>query len=46
MPGGVIEMVIIGQELKANTTKITLMQSSRLFFVVVSLPFIIQYIFK
>lgn len=46
MPGGVIEMVIIGQELKANTSKITLMQSSRLFFVVVSLPFIIQYIFN
>ena len=44
MPGGVIEMVIIGQELKANTAKITLMQSSRLFFVVVSLPFIIQLI--
>lgn len=46
MPGGVIEMVIIGEELKANTAKITLMQSSRLFFVVVSLPFIIQYIFQ
>ena len=46
MPGGVIEMVIIGQELKANTVKITLMQSTRLFFVVVSLPFIIQYLFK
>ncbi|AXK47991.1 ammonia monooxygenase [Aliarcobacter trophiarum LMG 25534] len=46
MPGGVIEMVIIGEELKADTTKITLMQSSRLFFVVVSLPFIIQYIFQ
>ena len=46
MPGGVIEMVIIGQELKANTAKITLTQSSRLFFVVVSLPFIIQYIFQ
>lgn len=45
MPGGVIEMVIIGQELKANTAQITLMQSTRLFFVVVSLPFIIQYIF-
>lgn len=36
-------MVIIGEELKANISKITLMQSSRLFFVVVSLPFIIQY---
>ncbi|MGJ0377161.1 AbrB family transcriptional regulator, partial [Aliarcobacter cryaerophilus] len=46
MPGGVIEIVIIGQELKANTAQITLMQSSRLFFVVVSLPFIIQYIFQ
>ncbi|OCL88525.1 putative ammonia monooxygenase [Aliarcobacter thereius] len=46
MPGGVIEMVIIGEELKANTAKITLMQSSRLFFVVISLPFIIQYIFQ
>ncbi|MFV7789476.1 AbrB family transcriptional regulator [Aliarcobacter lanthieri] len=46
MPGGVIEMVIIGQELKADTSKITLMQSSRLFFIVVSLPFIIQYIFQ
>lgn len=46
MPGGVIEMVIIGEELKADTKKITLMQSSRLFFLVVSLPFIIQYIFE
>lgn len=46
MPGGVIEMVIIGQELKADTSKITLMQSSRLFFVIISLPFIIQYIFQ
>lgn len=45
-PGGVIEMVIIGEELKANISKITLMQSSRLFFVVVSLPLIIQYGFN
>ena len=37
MPGGVIEMVIIGEEIKANITKITLMQSSRLF-VVISIP--------
>ncbi|RXI36824.1 AbrB family transcriptional regulator [Arcobacter aquimarinus] len=43
MPGGVIEMVIIGEEIKANITKITLMQSSRLFFVVISIPLIIQY---
>lgn len=46
MPGGVIEMVIIAEQIKADITKITLVQSSRLFFVVVSLPFIIQYIFN
>ena len=46
MPGGVIEMVIIAEEIKANISKITLVQSSRLFFIVVSLPFIIQYIFN
>lgn len=45
MPGGVIEMVIIGEEIKANISKITLVQSSRLFFIVITLPFIIQYIF-
>lgn len=46
MPGGVIEMVIIGEEIKADIAKITLVQSSRLFFIVISLPFVIQYIFK
>jgi len=46
MPGGVIEMAIIGEELKADTSKITLLQSSRLFFIVISLPFIIHYIFQ
>lgn len=45
MPGGVIEMVIIGEQIKANISKITLVQSSRLFFIVTTLPFIIQYIF-
>lgn len=44
MPGGVIEMVIIAEEIKANISKITLVQSSRLFFIVITLPFIIQYI--
>jgi len=44
MPGGLIEMIIIAEEIKANIAKITLVQSSRLFFIVVSLPFIIQYI--
>lgn len=46
MPGGVIEMVLLGEELKANVPKITLVQASRLFFIVLSLPFIIQYIFQ
>ena len=46
MPGGVVEMVIIGEEIKANISKITLVQSSRLFFIVITLPFVIQYIFK
>ncbi len=45
MPGGVIEMVLLGEEMKANVAKITLVQSSRLLFIVLSLPFIIQYIF-
>jgi membrane AbrB-like protein len=44
-PGGVVEMVILGEEQKADTSKITLVQSSRLLFVVLSLPFIIQYVF-
>ena len=44
-PGGVVEMVILGEEQKADTAKITLVQSSRLLFVVLSLPFIIQYVF-
>jgi membrane AbrB-like protein len=46
MPGGVIEMVIIGEQIKADISKITLVQSSRLFFIVVSLPLVIQYIFQ
>lgn len=46
MPGGVIEMVILGEQLKADTSKITLVQSSRLLFIVLTLPFIIQYIFQ
>ncbi len=46
MPGGVIEMVLLGEELKANVAKITLVQASRLFFLVLTLPFIIQYVFQ
>lgn len=46
MPGGVIEMVLLGEEMKANVAKITLVQSSRLLFIVLSLPLIIQYIFQ
>ena len=46
MPGGVIEMVLLGEEMKANVAKITLVQASRLLFIVLTLPFIIQYIFQ
>jgi membrane AbrB-like protein len=46
MPGGVIEMIIIAEDIKANISQITLVQSSRLFYIVVTLPFIIQYVFK
>ena len=46
MPGGIIEMVLLGEELKANVAKITLVQASRMFFLVLTLPFIIQYIFQ
>lgn len=46
MPGGVIEMVIIAEEIKADISKITLVQSSRLFFIVISLPLIIQYVLQ
>ncbi len=45
-PGGVVEMVILGEEQKADTSKITLVQSSRLLFVVLFLPFVIQYGFN
>lgn len=46
MPGGVIEMVILGEQMKADITKITLVQSSRLLFIILSLPLIIHYIFQ
>lgn len=46
MPGGIIEMVLLGEELKANVAKITLVQASRLFFLVLTLPFVIQYVFQ
>jgi membrane AbrB-like protein len=42
MPGGLLEMISIGEELGANVYKITLLQSTRLLFIVFSLPFIIE----
>ena len=46
MPGGVIEMVILSEEMKADVSKVTLIQASRLLFIVISLPLIIQYFFQ
>ncbi|WP_419768001.1 AbrB family transcriptional regulator [Arcobacter sp.] len=46
IPGGLIELVILGEQIKADTRKITLVQSSRLLFIILSLPFIIHYVFN
>jgi membrane AbrB-like protein len=45
IPGGLMELVILGEQIKADTRKITLVQSSRLLFIVLTLPFIIHYVF-
>lgn len=42
MPGGLLEMVAIGESMGANVYKITLFQSTRLLLIIFSLPFIIQ----
>ena len=42
MPGGLLEMVAIGESMGANIYKITLFQSTRLLLIVFSLPFILQ----
>ncbi|WP_024953727.1 AbrB family transcriptional regulator [Sulfurospirillum arcachonense] len=42
MPGGLLEMVAIGESMGANVYKITLFQSTRLLLIVFSLPFIIE----
>ena len=46
LPGGVVEMVILGEEQKADTSKITLVQSSRVLFVVLSLPLLFNIFFN
>lgn len=42
MPGGLLEMVAIGESMGANVYKITLFQSTRLLLIIFSLPFIIE----
>jgi hypothetical protein len=42
MPGGLLEMIAIGESMGANIYKITLFQSTRLLLLVFSLPFIIE----
>ncbi len=42
MPGGLLEMIAIGESMGANIYKITLFQSTRLLLIVFSLPFILQ----
>lgn len=42
MPGGLLEMVMLGEALGANIYRVTLTQSARLLFIVFTLPFVIQ----
>ncbi|WP_458699742.1 AbrB family transcriptional regulator [Sulfurospirillum sp. 1307] len=42
MPGGLLEMIAIGETMGANIYKVTLFQSTRLLLIVFSLPFIIE----
>lgn len=42
MPGGLLEMIAIGESMGANIYKITLFQSTRLLLIIFSLPFIIE----
>ena len=44
MPGGLVEMTTIGDEMVANVARVTLTQSTRLFLIVFTLPFIIEWI--
>lgn len=44
MPGGLVEMILMGKELGANVAQVTLVQSMRMIFIVFSLPFLIQWL--
>lgn len=44
MPGGLLEMVMLAESLGANVYKVTLAQSTRLFLIVFTLPFLIEHI--
>lgn len=43
MPGGLMEMVILCEQAKANVSKVALVHATRVLFVVIFIPFIIQY---
>ncbi|MFM1814521.1 MAG: hypothetical protein RLZ98_1216 [Pseudomonadota bacterium] len=42
MPGGVVEMVMLGEQYKADVHRIALVQASRILILVFALPFIVQ----
>lgn len=44
MPGGLLEMILIGKDMGADASKITLTQSTRLFLVIFFLPFLIEHL--
>lgn len=44
MPGGVVEMVMLGEQYGADVHKIALVQASRIFILVFALPFVVQMI--
>ncbi len=44
MPGGVVEMVLLGEQYRANIHQIALVQASRIFILVFALPFVVQMI--
>jgi membrane AbrB-like protein len=44
MPGGLAEMIVLGEEKGADTRVIALVQSARVFMIVMTLPFLVQWL--
>lgn len=44
MPGGILEMISLAEEVKADIKVVTISQSVRLLFIVFTLPFILHYV--